>query len=47
LQVAVLDMASVKQRLFVATDHHQRLHTISFRGTTNLTNVVRSTGFKG
>lgn len=41
-EVTVLDMASVKQRLFVATDHRRRLHTISFRGTTNLTNVVQN-----
>ena len=35
----MLDMVSVKQRVFIATDHEKRRHTVSFRGTTNLTNV--------
>jgi hypothetical protein len=41
-EVVVLDMVSVKQRLFIATDHARKRHTISFRGTTNLTNVVQN-----
>ena len=40
--VTVLDMESVKQRVLIATDHERRLHTVSFRGTTNLTNVVQN-----
>ena len=41
-EVVVLDMVSVKQRVFIATDHEKRRHTVSFRGTTNLTNVVQN-----
>jgi hypothetical protein len=41
-EVVVLDMVSVKQRVFIATDHEKRQHTVSFRGTTNLTNVVQN-----
>ena len=41
-RVVILDMVSVKQRLFIATDHERKRHTISFRGTTNLTNVVQN-----
>ena len=40
--VTVLDLESVKQRAFIATDHARRTHTVSFRGTTNLTNVVQN-----
>ena len=40
--VVVLEMPSVKQRLFIATDDKNKRHTISFRGTTNLTNVVQN-----
>ena len=40
--VTVLDMESVKQRVLIATDHERRTHTVSFRGTTNLTNVVQN-----
>jgi len=28
--------------VFIATDHEKRQHTVSFRGTTNLTNVVQN-----
>ena len=41
-EVVVMDMVSVKQRVFIATDHEKRRHTVSFRGTTNLTNVVQN-----
>ena len=41
-EVVVLDMKSVKQRLFIATDNARKRHTISFRGTTNLTNVAQN-----
>ena len=40
--VTVLDMVSVKQRVFIATDDKKKRHTVSFRGTTNLTNVVQN-----
>ena len=41
-RVDVLDMPSVKQRMFIATDDLKKRHTVSFRGTTNLTNVVQN-----
>jgi len=40
--VVVIELESVKQKLFIATNHASKTHTISFRGTTNLTNVVQN-----
>ena len=41
-EAMAIDLPSVKQRVVVATNHKLRLHTISFRGTTNLANVVQN-----
>ena len=40
--VTVMDLDRVQQRVFVATNHTTKTHTISFRGTRNLTNVVQN-----
>ena len=40
--VTVLDLSSVKQRVFIATDDARGKHTVSFRGTTNLANVAQN-----
>ena len=40
--VTVLDMEIREAALFIATDNARKRHTISFRGTTNLTSVVQN-----